>query len=316
MKCLCCGKELKNGGENGWHKACIKNFFGVSSMPKIEIDNGTLEEIAKETTSMGYTVPGVQKKLSLHLLSENGTRPRLTLVNYPTGYILKPQVPEFEALPQAENLAMCMAEKAGISVVPHALIEGNGTYAYITKRIDRVFEGGKIKMLAMEDFCQLDFRLTQDKYKGSYERCAKVIRRYSNRSGLDMTEFFLRLVFSFIIGNSDMHLKNFSLIETDEGSGKYVLSPAYDLLFVNVIMPEDKEQFALAMNGKKTNIRKKDFLIFADGCGLSRVSAEKMIANLVKKKDIFISMCGESLLPDSMKERLSLLIEERAASLA
>lgn len=79
--------------------------------------------------------------------------------------------------------------------------------------------------------------------KGSYERCAKIIERYSSRKGLDITELYLRLVFSFLVGNSDMHLKNFSLIETEEGSGKYVLSPAYDLLPVNVVMPEDKEQF-------------------------------------------------------------------------
>ena len=127
-----------------------------------------------------------------------------------------------------------------------------------------------MQMLAMEDFCQLDLRLTQDKYKGSYERCAKIIERYSSRKGLDRTELYLRLVFSFLVGNSDMHLKNFSLIETEEGSEKYVLSPAYDLLPVNVIMPEDKEQFVLAMNGKKTHIRRKDFLLFAETCGMTR----------------------------------------------
>uniref|UniRef100_UPI003FEE94C1 HipA domain-containing protein n=1 Tax=Eubacterium sp. TaxID=142586 RepID=UPI003FEE94C1 len=126
-------------------------------------------------------------------------------------------------------------------------------FAYITKRVDRLFQNGQMEMLAMEDFCQLDLRLTQDKYKGSYERCAKVINRYSSRKGLDMTELFIRLVFSYIVGNSDMHLKNFSLIETSAGSGKYILSPAYDLLPVNVIMPEDEEQFAIPMNGKKRN---------------------------------------------------------------
>ena len=117
----------------------------------------------------------------------------------------------------------------------------------------------KMKKLAMEDFCQLDLRLTQDKYRGSYERCAKIILGYSSRKGFDMTELFMRLVFSFLVGNSDIHLKNFSLIKTDEGSGKYVLSPAYDLLCVNVIMPEDNEQFALTMNGKKNTSAVKGF---------------------------------------------------------
>lgn len=313
MNCLCCGKPLRTENTNsGWHKSCIKRFFGTAELPEIAIDEKTLELLATESTNKGYTVPGVQKKLSLHLFSEE-SKPRLTLVNYPTGYILKPQVAEFEALPEAEHLVMCMADIAGISTVPHALIMGKGSLAYITKRVDRVFKKNNIQMLAMEDFCQLDLRLTQDKYRGSYERCAKIIDRYSFRKRLDMTELYWRLVFSFIVGNSDMHLKNFSLIETEEGSGKYVLSPAYDMLPVNVIMPEDKEQFALAMNGKKMNFRRKDFLVFADECGIERSSAEKMIAMLVSKKEKFLAMCKNSLLPDHLKESFVNLIEERVS---
>lgn len=315
MNCLCCGKPLRTDNtQSGWHKSCIKRFFGTTELPEIAIDEKTLEILAAESTSRGYTVPGVQKKLSLHLLSEE-SKPRLTLVNYPTGYILKPQVTEFEALPEAEHLVMCMADAAGISTVPHALIMGNGRLAYITKRVDRVFQKNTVQMLAMEDFCQLDLRLTQDKYRGSYERCAKIIDRYSARSGLDMTELYWRLVFSFLVGNSDMHLKNFSLIETEEGSGKYLLSPAYDLLPVNVIMPEDKEQFALAMNGKKANIRRMDFLVFAEECGIPRNSAERTIAMLLSKKEKFISMCHDSLLPEHIKDRFISLMEERMSVL-
>lgn len=216
MNCLCCGKPLRTKEETGWHKACIKHFFMTETFPEIEIDEQALTQLATETIQKGYTVPGVQKKLSLHLFSQT-KKPRLTLINYPSGYILKPQV----------------------------------------------------------------------------------------------EELYLRLLFSFVVGNSDMHLKNFSLIETEEGSGKYVLSPAYDLLPVNVIMPEDKEQFALAMNGKKMNLRWKDFMVFADECGISRTSAEKMIGLLVKKKETFISMCRAAFLPEYMQERLCVLINER-----
>lgn len=315
MNCLCCGKPLKDNGENiGWHKACIKRFFTTTVIPEIEITDLTLETLAEESINKGYTVPGVQKKLSLHLSKE--THPRLTVVNYPTGYILKPQVKEFRALPEAEQLVMCMADKAGIATVPHALVKSGDSYAYITKRIDRVFaDKSRTQMLAMEDFCQLDLRLTQDKYKGSYERCGKIIKQYSSASGLDMTELFYRLVFSFIVGNSDMHLKNFSLIETETGSGKYHLSPAYDLLPVNVIMPEDKEQFALPMNGKKTNIRRKDFLVFADGCGITKSSAEKMIERLISMTSEFIKMCDDSFIPKDMKESLKELINARVSVL-
>lgn len=311
MNCLCCGKPLRTPDETGWHKACIKRFFGTTKLPEIEIEDKTLNLLATETTNKGFTVPGVQKKLSLHLVSDSN-KPRLTLVNYPTGYILKPQVAEFEALPESEQLIMTMADMAGISTVPHALIKGNAGLAYITKRVDRNLTGDKVEMLAMEDFCQLDLRLTEDKYRGSYERCAKIIKQYSSRVGIDMAEFYIRLVFCFIVGNSDMHLKNFSLIETAEGSGKYVLSPAYDLLPVNANMPADKEQFALAMNGKKTNIRKGDFLKFADTCGISRQTAEKLIENLVKLTSKWIAMCDKSLLPDDLKDRLRKIIAERS----
>ena len=310
MNCFCCGKPLKTDNDNGWHKACIKRFFGTVDIPEIEIDEKTLESLAAQSTSKGLTVPGVQKKLSLHLSTDNHN-PRLTLVNYPTGYILKPQVREFECLPEAEQLVMTMADATGISTVPHALIKSGDNLAYITKRIDRVFGKTEIKMLAMEDFCQLDLRVTADKYKGSYERCAKVIGRYSSQIGLDMAELFMRLVFSFVVGNSDMHLKNFSLIETDEASNTFVLSPAYDLLPVNVIMPEDTEEFALALNGKKTHIRKKDFFVFAEECGISKASAEKMIAKIVSMKPKYIDMCNGSLLPDHLKERFAELIEQR-----
>lgn len=259
MRCLCCGKTLSTPNETGWHKACIKRFFGTTELPEIDINNETLNLLAIETTNKGFTVPGVQKKLSLQLISD-GSKPRLTLVNYPTGYILKPQVEEFEALPESEQLIMEMADMAGISTVPHALIKGSGGLAYITKRVDRNLTKDNIEMLAMEDFCQLDLRLTEDKYRGSYERCAKIIKKYSSRIGIDITEFYIRLVFCFIVGNSDMHLKNFSLIETTEGSQEYVLSPAYDLLPVNANLPEDKEQFALTMNGKKCIYLKEIFL--------------------------------------------------------
>lgn len=315
MNCLCCGKPIKDNNESsGWHKTCIKKFFTTTVIPEIEITDSVLEELAKESTNKGYTIPGVQKKLSLYLSKE--VYPRLTVVNYPTGYILKPQVKEFRALPEAEHLVMSMADKAKIRTVPHALVKSKDSYAYITKRIDRVFsKDSNVKLIAMEDFCQLDLRLTLDKYKSSYERCGNIIKKYSSRSGLDMTELFYRLVFSFIVGNSDMHLKNFSLIESESGSGEYHLSPAYDLLPVNVIIPEDKEEFALPINGKKRNIHRKDFLIFAAGCGIAKLAAEKMIGQLIFMEPVFIDMCCNSLMPQDMKEAFIELVDKRVSAL-
>ena len=258
-------------------------------------------------------MPGVQKKLSLHLSREDN--PRLTLVNYPTGYILKPQTEEYAALPEMEYLVMQMAEATGIKTVPYALMRlpsQNNAFAYITKRIDRIDH----QMLAMEDFCQLDGRLTEDKYRGSYERCGKIIARYSSAKGFDTTELYLRVVFSFAVGNSDMHLKNFSLIESAEGSQTYTLSAAYDMLSTNVVIPADQEQLALTLNGKKQNIRRKDFMVFADALGIPEKSAEKMIAKVVKLKDKYIAMCRASYLPEDMQEALEKLMEKRLALLS
>ena len=125
MKCLCCNKIIADNASdnekiNGWHTKCVKQFFGTSKFPMIDISSKNLVEIARESTNKGFTVPGVQKKLSLHF--EGGAKPRLTLSNYPTGYILKPQTEEYEALPEAEFLVMSMAKITGIKTVLFALV--------------------------------------------------------------------------------------------------------------------------------------------------------------------------------------------------
>lgn len=309
MNCLCCGKPLKTQDTPyQWHKSCIKNFFGTNKFPDIDVSEEILNQLAIDSTTKGYTVPGVQKKLSLHLTT--GTEPRLTLVNYPTGYILKPQTAEYSALPEMEYLVMQMAKASGIKTVPFALVKlasQNDAFAYITKRIDR--ENGQ--MLAMEDFCQLEGRLTEDKYRGSYERCGKIVSKYSANPGLDLAEMYFRIIFSFAVGNSDMHLKNFSLIETSQGSEEYILSAAYDMLSTNVVIPEDTEQLALTTNGKKHNLHRKDFLILAETIGVAPKSAEKIIDKIVKMTPEYIAMCKASYMPDNMKASLEKLITER-----
>ncbi len=167
MRCLFCNKELNNPSDYeskvSWHNKCIKNFFGTVAIPEIDISEEQLEALANSTVNKGLTVPGVQKKLSLHLDKQDKTG-RFTIVDYPTGYILKPQSEDFRALPEAEYLSMKLAEMVGIKTVPNGLIKVNEDYAYITKRIDR--EDGR--RYAMEDCCRLSNRLTSGRYKWSY----------------------------------------------------------------------------------------------------------------------------------------------------
>ncbi len=314
MKCLCCGKEIKANAkadeiQSRWHKKCVKNFFGTTTLPFIELTDEALKALTQKTVNQGLTVPGVQRKLSLHLETEQEAR--LTLVDYPTGYILKPHTADYANMPEFEQMAMLMSEEMGIQTVPHALIRVENKYAYITRRVDREISMKHTEMYAMEDFCQLSGRLTDDKYKGSYENCGKIVRDYSQYAGFDKSEFFRRVVGCFVMGNSDMHLKNFSLIEDQPGSRTYRLSPAYDMLPVNIIVPADREQMALTVNGKKRNIRRNDFLKLAENCQLSKEAAIKIIQKIISTEERLLEICEESLLPDEFKESTKQLIQER-----
>ena len=287
---------------------CTEKFFGCKTLPEIDISERALEDLANENINKGLTVPGVQKKLSLHL---SKTHPqRLTLVGYPAGYILKPASKEFDCLPEAEDMVMDIAQAMGVRTVPHGLLKIGDSYAYITKRIDRTV-GKNSEVLAMEDFCQLSQRLTADKYKSSYEKCAAVIKTYSAMPGLDLSEFFLRLVVSFITGNSDMHLKNFSLIETKPGERSFVLSSAYDMLPVNLLLPEDKDETALTLRGKRSNIHKEDFIQFAQTCGIPEAAAGGMIKHCIKLRSKAEEICSDSFISADQKISFIQLMNER-----
>lgn len=318
MNCLCCGKQIPNSATESekqwrWHKRCVKAFFHTEELPALDITRERLVTLTNETVNKGLTVPGVQKKLSLHLSTEGMSR--LTIVDYPTGYILKPQTEDYDFMPEYEDLAMRLAELCGIRTVPHALIQMNESYAYITRRIDREITDQAVSQYAMEDFCQLSNRLTQDKYKGSYESCGRIVRKYSVACGFDLSELFLRVLFSFVIGNSDMHLKNFSLRETQPGNRRFRLSEAYDMLPVNVIVPEDTEQLALTLNGKKHNIHRKDFRVFAEVSGIPRKAADHMMDKICSLEDKFYAQTMQSYLPDQQKEKVCKLISYRMEQL-
>ena len=224
--------------------------------------------------------------------------------------MLKPPTEHYDSLPELEDLTMHLAELFKIRTVPHSLIRlKSGELAYITKRIDRLDD----HKTAMEDMCQLTERLTEDKYKGSMEQVGKVIRRFSENSGNDVLEFFEVAVYSFLTGNADMHLKNFSLLRSSDGSVS--LSPAYDLVATKIVLPEDQEEMALTINGKKRNIRKSDFEALGKSLGIS----EKVLGNsFTKFADGYketIRFVEKSFLKKSMREKYLSLLGERARRL-
>ena len=287
--CLCCGKPITDGL---WHKRCIKSFFGVNELPDIHIDNSELKKLAANQLQNKSAVQGVQEKLSLHLDLNVKKRPRLTIIGYPLGYILKPQSSTYKQLPEFEHTAMLLAEECNIKVVRHALIpiNDNNELAYITKRIDR---DGNHK-IHMEDFCQATNTLTADKYRGSYEECMALIDRYSKEPLLDKAHLFMCLYFCFVIGNSDVHLKNFSFIMDEDG---YLsLSNFYDLLPTKVILPSDKDDLGMRFNGKKNGLTRRDFETFGENVGLNKAQIESIIKSIDAKVSNMKEIINSSLL--------------------
>ena len=309
-KCLFCYKPLKDG-EVDYHPGCARKIFESTVVPDLPYTRDNIKELAREIVTASTTVTGVQAKLSLDIARGGKDEPqRFTIVGLWGRFILKPQTDRFVNLPENEDLTMHLAEIAGIKTVPHALIRfADGELCYITRRVDRTKKGDKI---AMEDMCQLSERLTEDKYKGSYERIAKLIKTHSSAPILDVINFWEIVVFSWLTGNADMHLKNFSLFKPTEN---YMLTPAYDLISTSIVMPEDDEELALTLNGKKKKIKREDFEKVMSDSGMD----EKSITNLFKKFEKaypkWIEMIAQSFLPDEQQELYRGQIERMSAKL-
>lgn len=269
MRCLYCYKELK-AGEVDYHAVCAKRMFGATKAPDLPYDHSQVRQLAKSVVRTQTTVPGVQAKLSIDIQRVEQTT-RFTIVGLSGKYILKPQTKLYAELPENEDLTMHLAEQAGIAVVPHCLARFmDGQLVYLSTRIDRTYKGEKVPM---EDLCQLSEQLTEYKYRGSYEQVSKVIHRLSAAPMLDVVNFWQVVIFSWLTGNSDMHLKNFSLYAP---KGNYVLAPAYDLLNTLAVVPTDPEELALNLNGKKRKIGWRDWSAAMTRSGVPEKVQENM----------------------------------------
>jgi len=306
-RCLFCYQPLTEI-ETDFHPSCSRKIFEQPVSPELPYTEAQMAELALKVVQTQVTVTGVQAKLFLHLESPEGKRApkRFTIVGLWGGYILKPPTRHYPQLPEVEDLTMHLARLARISVVPHSLIRlQSGSLAYITKRIDRVKTG----KLHMEDMCQLTERLTEDKYHGSHEQVAKSILKYSRNPGFDLINYFEQVLFSFLTGNADMHLKNFSLIKIPVTG--HVLSPAYDLVATALVNPADKEDLALTLNGKKKKITRNDFIAAFRTLNLDPKQQENIFRKMMRAKAGWMDFIGISFLNDDFKERLMTIIEQR-----
>lgn len=304
-KCLYCYKPLD--GENDFHQKCSLKFFGSPKPPLIQYSYDQIDELAKNVIERSISVPGVQAKLSMSLVKKlkEKSDTRLTVVGALGGeYIFKPPSSNFPEMPENEHLTMRIAESFGIKVVPSSLIRlFSGELSYITKRIDRTQNGSKIHMIDM-------FQITEafDKYRSSLEKVGKAIESYSSNPLLDKTYYFDLALFCFLTGNNDMHLKNFSMIEGPSG---WVLSPAYDLLNVSIILSEDTEEIALTLGGKKKKLKREHFEHFGKDIGLTSKQIEGSFTRMIKNKTKALDLIGHSFLSEKMKKAYKLLLEEK-----
>lgn len=303
-KCLYCYRELEEG-QRDFHPQCARKFFGMLGAPLLEYRHEDLDQLAEQVIRAQTSLTGVQPKLSLNLSKHEGCC-RLTIVGLWGDYIFKPQTEMYPQLPENEDLTMHLAEVIKIRVVPHSLIRmADGKLGYITKRIDRTNKGDKIDM---EDMCQLTLHPTEYKYKGSHEQIAKVIKQHCDMPKLDLTNYMQVLLFCFVTGNNDMHLKNFSLYRPSNG---YQLTPAYDLINVAIANPEDKEELALSLSGRKSNLKLNDFLRAATTMGLEENVVLRLIDNMRKAIPKWKSLIHSSFLSEDMKDRYEHLIMSR-----
>lgn len=339
-RCLHCYNSItkENPGESDLHYDCSVQFFNEVIPPQFPYTQEDIAKLAAKVIRSRFTVTGVQPKLSLEIARKNlkaggakdkktgaqkkgsgkAAASRLTIVGVPGNYILKPPTPDYSQLPEIEHLSMKLAKLAKIETVPHTLIKmKDGAPAYLTRRIDRLGEAGAARKIHMEDMCQLTGRLTEHKYQGSYEKIARTINSFSVNPLLDVINFYEQVAFSFLIGNADMHLKNFSLIKDPRFSSQdfgYILSPAYDMVSTALVL-DDPEELALTLNGKKRKITRSDFESAMSEAGVYPKSIENVFIKFGKVYEPWRELILKSFLTKKKKEQLISIIDERVERL-
>lgn len=250
------------------------------------------------------SIQGIQPKLSVIL---NKTKEQFEMVERGGTFILKPQNPNFDELPQNEDLTMKLAKVINIDVPLHGMIYNiDASLTYFIKRFDRI---GRSRKIAIEDFSQLLGFSRETKYESSMEQVASVINKHCTFPVIEKLKLFRLVVFNFLVGNEDMHLKNFTLIRREN---KIELSPAYDLVNSTIVL-QTKEEIALPIRGKKSNLNRKDLI---DYFGIERLGIAEAVLKkeLLMFKDAFETwkcLIDQSFLSEKLRKNYQILIQQR-----
>jgi serine/threonine-protein kinase HipA len=292
-------------GDAEYHPRCVKSLFGAAKIPTLDIEVSKLHTAA--LAMVGHTsLSGIQKKISVNLGVDRET---LQVAAEGGLYILKPQTGTYPALPENEHVTTRLAQLVGIETAPAGLVKlKDGTLAYVVRRFDRLAGGGKVRQ---EDFCQLAEKSPKEKYDGSAELCVRLLRKYATEPLIEIRKLYRLLVFVWWSGNGDMHLKNFSVFIGADGIVR--LTPAYDLVATNLVIANDP--LALSVAGKKTKLRRSDWLEFAEYCQLSAKVAAPILDRQGSSADEAKSLIERSFLPDEQKPPYQELIQQRSVLL-
>lgn len=313
-RCLFCYKEIlgESNEKIEFHQKCSKKFFGSNNSPVLNYTQSDILELAKKLLKSQKTVTGVQPKLSLESkkITDGSNIERFTIVGLLGQYILKPQTEKYKELPEVEDTTMHLAALSKIKTVSHSLIRlKSGELAYITKRVDR----SKGRKYHMEDMCQLTERQTEHKYKGSYEQIAKAVNSFTANPGFEKVNFYELVLFCYLTGNNDMHLKNFSLLKDDDMN--YNLCPAYDLVASELVVEGDDEELALNLNGKKKKLKRKDFEAAMNTSGINKKAIKNIFDKFEPMKKAWHEFIQISFLTENMKTDYHEMIEMKFANI-
>jgi serine/threonine-protein kinase HipA len=262
-----------------------------------------LKEAVARATKM--SIQGVQPKLSARL---NAATEVFEIADQGGTFIIKPQNDLYEELPENEDVTMRMAAAIGIETPLHGMLYSkDGSRSYFIKRFDRL---PKKRKVAVEDFAQLTGATRETKYSSSMEKVAAVIEQFCTFPLLEKERFFRLTVFNFLIGNEDMHLKNFSLIRRND---KVELSPAYDLLNTTIVLRKPQEELALTLAGKKSKMTRENLVDYfgKERLGLVAIRIEKILLEIKSQKESWNELLDRSFLSDEMKAKYKELLSQR-----
>ena len=282
-------------------KLLSRRLTGLKDLPF------TAEELRREAAARSekMSIQGVQPKLSAQL---NIKEQQFDFVDRCGHYIVKPQTADYLEVPENEDLTMRLARVAGIEVPLHGLLYGRDRQLnYFIRRFDRVGRNDKVHV---EDFAQLAGLSRDTKYRSSMEQVAGLINRYCTFPAVERLKLFRLILFCFLIGNEDMHLKNFSIIYRDDVIG---LSPAYDLLNTTIALPHPEEELALPLNGKKNRLKRLDLVDYFGGDRLQLTNRviDKVMLELKQVRTTWEQLLAVSFLSEQMKDKYLSVLEDR-----